>query len=106
MPNVTIATTMWSEARKETGLEREAVLTRFWRDMLASGYKIKRFEDTYESAWNIVGTNPGTSLLFQRSMTGVRFDNETTTFDVAVKEGLPKWLTDFLRRTIRRNYIR
>jgi hypothetical protein len=87
---------MWSEVREETGLEREAGLT---KDMLASGCKIERFEDTYDSAWNIVGTNSDTSLLLQHSMM-------TTIFDVAVKEGLPKWLTDFLRRTIRRNYIR
>jgi hypothetical protein len=55
MPNVVIATTMWSKVEKSEGEQREIELQReFWKDMLQAGCTVKRFEDTYESAWNIV----------------------------------------------------
>jgi hypothetical protein len=56
MPNVVIATTMWSEVRQESGARREAELTdRFWKDLLDAGCKVERFLDTYDSAWDIIG---------------------------------------------------
>ncbi|KIM73936.1 hypothetical protein PILCRDRAFT_716465 [Piloderma croceum F 1598] len=56
MPNVVIATTMWSEVKKENGERREGELKRdFWKGMMADGCRTERFEDTYESAWRIIG---------------------------------------------------
>jgi len=57
MPNVIIATTMWSEVQKAKGERREQELKRdFWKDMVADGCRTERFEDTYESAWRIIGS--------------------------------------------------
>jgi hypothetical protein len=55
--NVIIATTMWSNVRKETGVRREEELkTSFWKGMVANGCRTERFEETYESAWFIIGS--------------------------------------------------
>jgi len=57
VPNVIIATTMWSEVQVETGGRREEELrASFWKDMVANGCRIERFEDTYKSAWQIIGS--------------------------------------------------
>jgi hypothetical protein len=54
MPNVVIATTMWSEVRQESGERREAELVNgFWKDLLHEGCKVERFLDTYDSAWDV-----------------------------------------------------
>jgi hypothetical protein len=56
MPNVVIATTMWGKVEKVEGEEREEELkSDFWKDMLANGCRAERFENTYESAWQVVG---------------------------------------------------
>jgi len=57
MPNVVIATTMWSKVRKEEGDQREEELKcDFWKDILAGGCTVERFLSTYESAWCIIGS--------------------------------------------------
>jgi hypothetical protein len=57
MPNVIIATTMWGKFDKKDGERREAELERdVWTEMMADGCRIERFENTYESAWRIVGS--------------------------------------------------
>jgi hypothetical protein len=85
MPNVVIATTMWGIVGKEEGNEREAELKReFWREMMADGCRTERFENTYESAWHIVGNispqmDSGAILLIQKEMGDVgRPLNETS----------------------------
>ncbi|KIM82904.1 hypothetical protein PILCRDRAFT_820198 [Piloderma croceum F 1598] len=56
MPNVIIVTTKWTEVPIERGVRREQELKAgFWNDMIADGCEIARFEDTYESAWSIIG---------------------------------------------------
>jgi len=56
MPHVIFATTKWSHVSPEDGASREEELKReFWKDMLNSGCSTKRFENTYESAWRIIG---------------------------------------------------
>jgi len=75
MPNVVIATTMWGEAKKESGERREEQLKRdFWQGMMADGCRIERFEDTYDSAWRIIGNmsqkSPGINVLIQKEMGG------------------------------------
>ncbi|KIM76264.1 hypothetical protein PILCRDRAFT_12872 [Piloderma croceum F 1598] len=55
MPNVAIVTTMWSKVGREDGILWEEVLKKeVWDDMVVNGCKIERFEDTYQSAWDIV----------------------------------------------------
>ena len=55
MPNVVIATTMWSEVRQERREQWEAELIKnFWKDLVNGECTVMRFEDTYDSAWHIV----------------------------------------------------
>jgi len=74
MPNVVIATTMWGKVGREEGTEREAELKReFWREMMADGCRTERFENTYESAWHIIGNispqkDSGALLRIQKEM--------------------------------------
>ncbi|KIM73928.1 hypothetical protein PILCRDRAFT_80568, partial [Piloderma croceum F 1598] len=57
MSNVIIATTMWNNVRQETGVRREEELkTSFWKGMVDNGCRTERFEETYESAWFIIGS--------------------------------------------------
>ena len=59
LPNVVVATTMWGEVKPENGERREKELkANFWKDLLEHGCQVKRFDDTYESAWDIVGCPP------------------------------------------------
>jgi hypothetical protein len=63
MPNVVIATTMWSQVSQEEGIAREMALkSKFWNGMLAEGCRIERFTDTHISAWNIID-GPGNHLV-------------------------------------------
>jgi len=55
MPNVVLATTMWGRVEEGTGAKREKQLqNEFWKDMLAEGCEIDRFENSHDSAWRIV----------------------------------------------------
>ncbi|KIM86840.1 hypothetical protein PILCRDRAFT_317843 [Piloderma croceum F 1598] len=56
MPNIVIATTMWRRVWGTEGEEREARLkSKYWADMIAQGCRVERFQDTYKSAWHIIG---------------------------------------------------
>jgi hypothetical protein len=75
---------MWEYVPKEMGDEREKALMRdVWKDMLHDGCSVERFQDTYESAWDIVKRvtrkDSGTPFLIQEEM-GVAGKplNETT----------------------------
>jgi len=55
MKNVVLATTMWSNVRKDDGDTREIELKKgLWEEILKSGSDPMRFEDNFESAWKIV----------------------------------------------------
>jgi len=57
MPNFVIATTMWNQIGKERGLQREdELLKTFWKNMVDGGCKVERFQDSYESAWQVIGS--------------------------------------------------
>jgi len=57
IPNVVIITTMWKKVSEKEGTDREEELKqKFWDEMLANGCRTERFEDTYESAWDITGS--------------------------------------------------
>jgi hypothetical protein len=55
MLDVVVATTMWKEVQRETGLSREVELKERLRDMVAKGCRVDRFLDAHESAWSIIG---------------------------------------------------
>jgi hypothetical protein len=76
MPNVVLVTTMWDKVDKEEGKQREEeLMNEFWKDIVADGSRTARFERTFESAWDIVGSildkNSGTVLLAQEEMGSV-----------------------------------
>jgi len=88
MPNVVVATTMWGEVKPENGERREKELkANFWKDLLEHGCQVKRFDDTYESAWDIVGCPPVDQakvqvsqvwchLMLKRTEVGITLHNE------------------------------
>jgi hypothetical protein len=84
MPNVVIATTMWGKVEKEEGEQREAELkSEFWAKMQADGCKTERFENTYDSAWHIIGR--------PAEKDGVRvLDNGQLLADIYVNEAASK----------------
>lgn len=70
MGNVIIATSMWDEVNEKRGPQREQELIEsFFKDMVANGCAVKRFEKTRESAWAIVdiilGKKPCHTLTLQ-----------------------------------------
>jgi hypothetical protein len=57
MPNVVIATTMWDKVDDREGKEGDHKLkTDLRNDRVTNECKIERFENTYESAWHIIGS--------------------------------------------------
>jgi hypothetical protein len=55
LQNVVLVTTMWGKVKEQAGAKREDELkTNFWQSMIASGSRLVRFGDTYESAWEIL----------------------------------------------------
>ena len=70
MPNVILATTMWSQLRRpvegqqSVGEKREAeIRTAIQPMMLQKGCRLERFRKTYLSAWDIIGSLMKTDLL-------------------------------------------
>lgn len=52
--NIAIITTCWSVVgRQSTKVERELRST-LWREMLENGAMYGRFQDTTDSAWNVI----------------------------------------------------
>jgi hypothetical protein len=65
MKNLILATTMWGILSAALGEEREKELRDVhWRTMLAQGSIIKRFHNTYESAWDVLGALDRPPVMF------------------------------------------
>jgi hypothetical protein len=93
MPNVVLATTMWGEVRKETGERREKELMgSFWKDMLAAGCTVERFEDTYESAWLIIdrATQDWANVQVSHEMVDRRLKLSQTTAGITLNNELKR----------------
>jgi len=105
MPNAVIATTMWSEVSEQVGVRREQELKgHFWKEMLADGCRPKRFEDTCESAWDIVGNHSSTTLCLPTEIADSgKLLEETAAYD-ALNDGLPKWIVD-LKKAVQKSLI-
>jgi hypothetical protein len=94
MQNAVIATTMWDEVWEEIGVNREEALkANFWNGMLANGCRLERFQNTRESAWDIIGQHSSTTLRLPDDMVD---DGKQT----GANEGLPNWIVG-LKRAIR-----
>ena len=105
MPNVVIATTMWDDVKKESGERREEELKRdFWQGMVADGCRIERFENTYESAWRIIGnmSQTGINILLQEEMGGKQTVEETSAGQYASQRHLLQYFVAWLRRLFSR----
>jgi hypothetical protein len=102
MPNVILATTMWSDVPAATGVRREDELRKgFWRDLVAAGCRIERFENTHESAWGIIGNivqkNSGIDVLLQQEMGGGKTVHKTKAGTHANRTHVSKSLMSRLR---------
>ena len=81
MPNVIMVTTKWKKVTTEEGEQREEELKAdFWRDMIADGCGTARFDDTYESAWRIIGS------LVDKRQAPVLLPREIVDFDLRLNE--------------------
>jgi hypothetical protein len=98
MPNVVIATTMWSKVSEQEGLARESELkSKFWSKMLDDGCRIERFKDTHRSAWEIIdgsGEPDRASVQLPHEMVEVRLRLNETGAGVALNDELEVLLRD------------
>ena len=111
MPHVVIVTTMWGKVNRKEADEREDLLKReVWQGMLGDGCKSARFEDTYESAWNIVGSlmqkNSGTTLLIQKEMGALGKPLDKTQAGLDVKQETEMAVPNSLLMRIRGGFSR
>ncbi|KZP05688.1 hypothetical protein FIBSPDRAFT_655633, partial [Athelia psychrophila] len=66
LPNVILVTTMWAEVKYEDGTRREEELRgHFWESMISLGARMKRFDNTQASAWEILDHFTGIRLPVQ-----------------------------------------
>ncbi|KAF4582668.1 hypothetical protein EYR40_002591 [Pleurotus pulmonarius] len=55
LKNIILTTTMWDEVEGKTGEQREEELKKhYWKSMISQGSTAMRFENTEQSAWNII----------------------------------------------------
>jgi chromosome condensin MukBEF ATPase and DNA-binding subunit MukB len=98
MPNVVIATTMWGEVKPESAERREAELRReFWTDMVHDGCKTERFQDSYESAWKIIGKlseKDSAQVLLPHEIVDVNLRLNETQAGIALNKELEKLIKD------------
>jgi len=77
MPYVVVVTTMWSQVDKAGGAKREdAMKIEVWDDILKGRYGTKRFNNTYESAWDIVDSHTKKALATPTPVTASLFSNK------------------------------
>jgi hypothetical protein len=98
MPNIIIATTMWGEARQESAERREAELKReFWKDMIHDGCRTERFQDSYKSAWNIIGSlsdKQSAQVLLSHELVDANLRLNETQAGIALNKELEKLIKD------------
>jgi chromosome condensin MukBEF ATPase and DNA-binding subunit MukB len=98
MPNVVITTTMWGEARRESAERREAELKReFWKDMVDDGCRIERFQDSYQSAWKVIGklsNKDSAKVLLPREIVDASLRLNETQAGIALNKELEKLIKD------------
>ena len=92
MPSAVIATTMWDDIWESTGVDREQELReQFWNSMLADGCRLERFQNTYDSAWDIIGEHSSTTLRLPDEIVDAgKLLHQTEAY--SINTGLPKWI--------------
>ncbi|KZP32033.1 hypothetical protein FIBSPDRAFT_944618 [Athelia psychrophila] len=104
MPNIALITTLWSGTSQSAAENRETELcSTFWEEMLNNGATYYRFEDTTDSAWDVItpllAAEP-LELLFQKELrTGIPIAKTQAGSSVTQKlqRILTNVLTDLLR---------
>jgi hypothetical protein len=98
MSNVIIATTMWNRVKEEIGARWEQQLQReFWKDMVADGCQIERFENSYDSAWRVVNSSAEkekVALLLPREIVDGHLRLGETEACIALNGGLLKLIKE------------
>jgi hypothetical protein len=99
MPNVVMATTMWGKLidKKEGEAREEELKGDFWKEMITNGCTIERFEDTHESAWNIIDSlaeKNCADVLLPHELVDVRLRLNETKAGIALTKVLEKLLQD------------
>jgi chromosome condensin MukBEF ATPase and DNA-binding subunit MukB len=98
MPNVILATTMWSKVDEAEGKEREDELKEdFWKDMVADGCKTERFLGTHESAWHVIGNHPqirNAEVLLPRELVDEELHINETQAGIALNKELEQLIKD------------
>lgn len=86
---VRLVTTMWDEVNEAEGDAAEGRLKRAqWRSFIQAGAQPRRFDNTLESAWNIMRDlgSAKMTLLLQRELV----DDKKALEDTAAGQGLPR----------------
>ncbi|KAI5984612.1 hypothetical protein EDD15DRAFT_2307624 [Pisolithus albus] len=104
---VRLVTTMWDEADKSEATEAEGTLEeKQWNSLIAAGAKPQRFDNTSESAWNIVRGlgNTTTTLLLQKEMVNLEKSLKDTTAGrgFPLEESFPERMRQRITSRVRR----
>jgi chromosome condensin MukBEF ATPase and DNA-binding subunit MukB len=98
MPHVKFVTTMWCYVPEELGTRRQEELKgEVWREMLDDGCSVQRFENTYQSAWRIIGklrNHDRAQILLPDKIVGTRLQLNRTTAGVTLNGELEKLIKD------------
>ncbi|KZP31986.1 hypothetical protein FIBSPDRAFT_550068 [Athelia psychrophila] len=97
LPDVVLATTMWSETPADIGIQRERQLMgNYWADMIEKGCTVQRFRDSHESAWKIVGILPteGQNIIISREIHDDKKRLNETSAGVRLTEELNKLIAN------------
>lgn len=98
MPSVVLVTTMWCGVDSETGTRREnQLMDGFWTEMVTNGCRVERFDNTYKSAWCIIGglaEKRTADMLLPREMVDLKMRLNETQAGVTLSKQLEKLLKD------------
>jgi hypothetical protein len=99
MPNVVMATTMWGKLidKKEGEVREEELKGDFWKEMITDGCTIRRFENTHESAWDIIDGLAGkdrADVLLPQEIVDIRLRLNETKAGIALGKVLEKLIRD------------
>lgn len=89
----------WGEVQEDIGARREQELKGdYWQEMIKSGCKIRRFQNTFESAWDIVDSIPerdqAASILLSTQMVEHHLRLNETKVGRKLNEDLQKLIKD------------
>ena len=106
LKKVILVTTMWDEVKKSTGANREHELRlHYWKVMMDKGASVARFQNTRETAWEIIDTivqeSSADVLLIQEELVDRKLRLKETKAGIALHSNL-ELLPEQQRRTPQR----